>query len=113
MEVLQARRHDKDLDTASTLTQRVRQMMRERTASTLDRWLMDCQASGMPALVHFASGLPREPPAGHAALTLPYRHGQVEGQITTLTLLKRQSDGRAKLDWLPQWMLPAACCAST
>jgi hypothetical protein len=107
-EVLQARRHDKDLDTADTLTQRFRQRMRARTASTLDRWLLDCLASGMPELVHVASGLPREPPAGQAALTRPYRNGQVEGQITTLKLLKRPSYGRATLDWLRQRMLHAA-----
>jgi transposase len=107
-EVLQALRHDKDLDTAYTLTQRFCQMMRERTASTLDRWLMDCQASGMPALVHFTSGLQREQPAVQAALTLPYSNRQVEGQITTLKLLKRQSYGRAKLDVLRQRMLHAA-----
>jgi transposase len=108
VEVLQALRHDKDLDTASTLTQRFCQMKREWTASTLDLWLMDCQASGMPELVHFASGLQREQPAVHAALTLPYSHGQVEGQITKLTLLKRQSYGRAKLDLLRQRMLHTA-----
>jgi len=71
-EILRALRHDKHLDTAYTLTQRFRQMMRARAASPLDRWLVDCQASGMPELVHFASGLQREQAAVHAALTLPY-----------------------------------------
>jgi transposase len=107
-EVIQALRHDKDLDTAYTLTQRFRQMRRARTASTLDRWLMDCLPSGMPELVHFASGLPREQPAVQAALALPYSNGQVEGHITKLTLLKRPSYGRAKLDLLRQRMLHAA-----
>jgi transposase len=108
VEVLQALRHDKDLDTAYTLTQRSRQMMRARAASTLDPWLMDCQASGMLELVHFASRLQREQPAVQAALTLPYSNGQVECQITKLKLLKRQSYGRAKLDLLRQRMLHAA-----
>jgi transposase len=107
-EVLQALRHDKDLDTASTLAPRVRQMVQARAASTLDLWLRDCLASGMPELVHFASGLQREQPAVQAALTLPYSNGPVEGQITKLKLLKRQSDGRAKLDLLRQRMLHAA-----
>jgi transposase len=106
--ILQALRHDKELDRAYTLTQRFRQMMRERAASTLDLWLRDCLASGMPELVNFASGLQREQPAVQAALTLPYSNGQVEGQITKLKLLKRQSYGRAKLDLLRQRMLHAA-----
>jgi transposase len=107
-EVLQALRHDKDLDTAYTLTQRFRQMMHARAAPTLEHWLRGCLASGMPELVHFASGLQREQPAVHAALTLPYSNGQIEGQITKLKLLKRQSYGRAKLDLLRQRMLHAA-----
>lgn len=107
-EVLQKLRHDKDLDTAYMLTQRFRQIMRARTASTLDSWLTDCLASGMPELVHFASGLQREQAAVQAALTLPYSNGQIEGQITKLKLLKRQGYGRAKLDLLRQRMLHAA-----
>ena len=107
-EMLQALRHDKDLDAAYTLTQRFRQMMRARDASTLDLWLTDGLASGIPELVHFASGLQREQPAVQAALELPYSNGQVEGQITKLKLLKRQSYGRAKLDLLRQRMLHAA-----
>ena len=71
-EILRALRHDKDLDTAYSLTQRFRQMMRARAASTLDRWLTDCQTSGMPELVHFANGLQREQAVVQAALTLPY-----------------------------------------
>jgi transposase len=106
--VLQEMRRDKDLDAASTVTQRFPQRRRDRASSTLDPWLVDCQASGMPALVYFASGLQREQSAVQAALTLPYSNGQVEGQITKLTLLKRQSYGRATLDLLRQRMLHAA-----
>jgi transposase len=83
-------------------------MMHERTATALAPWLTDCQASGLPELVHFASGLRREQPAVQAALELPYSHGQVEGQITKLKLLKRQGYGRAKLDLLRQRLLHAA-----
>jgi hypothetical protein len=101
-------RRDKALETAYTLTQRFRQMMRERAASTLDLWRVDGLASGMPELVHLASGLPREHSAVQAALELPYSNGQVEGQITKLKLLKRQSYRRAKLGLLRQRMLHAA-----
>jgi transposase len=69
---------------------------------------MDGLACGMAAWVHFASGLPREPSAVQAALTLPYSHGQIEGEITTLTRLKWQSYERAMLDLLRQRMLYTA-----
>jgi transposase len=107
-QVLQALRHDRALETAYTLTQRFRQMIRQRVVAALEPWLMDCLASGMPELVHFASSLQREQPAVQAALALPHSNGQVEGQITKLKLLKRQSYGRAKLDLLRQRMLHAA-----
>ena len=107
-EILKDIRRDKDLERAYTLTQRFRQMMRQRTATAFDSWLVDCLTSGMPELVHFASGLQREHSAVQAALTLPYSNGQVEAQITKLKLLKRQSYGRAKLDLLRQRMLHAA-----
>ena len=101
-------RRDKALERAYTLTQRFRQRMRQRTAPAFDSGLVDCLRRGRPALVHVASGLPREHSAMHAALTLPSSNGQVEGQITTLTLLQRQSYGRAKLELLRQRMLHAA-----
>jgi transposase len=107
-ELLQMRRQDKELETADTLTQRFRQMRRPRTAAALDPWLADGLASGLPELVNFASGWPREHCAVQAAIELPSSNGQVEGQMTTLKRLKRQSDGRAQLDLLRLRMLHAA-----
>jgi transposase len=52
----------------------------------------------MPALVHLASRLPHEQLAVYAALTLLCSTGQVEGQIMTLNLLKRQSYERTTVD---------------
>jgi transposase len=43
-----------------------------------------------------------------AALVYAWSNGQVEGQSNKLTLLKRQMDGRAKLDVLKARMLKAA-----
>ena len=107
-QLLQDIRRDTDLETAYRLTQRFRQMIRQRVAAARDPWLTDCLASGMPELVNFASGLQREHSAVQAALTRPYGNGQVEGQITNLKLLKRQRYGRAKLDLLRQRRLHAA-----
>jgi transposase len=58
--------------------------------------------------MNFASGLQREHSAVQAALELPYRNGQVEGQSTKLKLLTRQSYGRATLDLLRQRILHTA-----
>lgn len=107
-ELLQTRRHDKGLETAYPLTQRFRQMIRRRTATALDPWRADGLASARPALVTFAHGLPRERSAVQGALILSDSHGQVEGQITTVTRLKRQSYGRGQRDLLRQRMLHAA-----
>ena len=107
VERLQALRLDKGLETAYPVTPRFRQMRRARAASPLDRWLRDCQASGMPELVHCARGLRREQAAVQAALTRPDSNGQVEGQITKLKLVKRQMYGRAKLDLLEARLLAA------
>lgn len=106
--ILQALCQDKELEMAYTLTQRFHQMLRARAAAALVSWLMDSLASGMPERVNFANGLQREQSAVQAALELPYNNRQVEGQITQLKLLKRQSYGRAKLDLLRQRMLHAA-----
>jgi hypothetical protein len=68
------------------------------------------KSAGTPAatMARNSNGLQREQSAVQAALELPYNNGQVEGQITQLKLLKRQSYGRAKLDLLRQRMLHAA-----
>lgn len=51
-------------------------------------------------LESFAASLERDGAAVRAALSLPWRSGQAEGQINRLKLLKRSMDGRAKLDLL-------------
>jgi transposase len=84
---------------------------RDRTiwaATALSPWLADCLASEMPELVNLANGLQGQRSAVQNALILPYSNGQVEGHITNLKFLKRQSYGRAKLDLLHQRMLHAA-----
>jgi transposase len=42
-----------------------------------------------------------------AAIDLPWSNGQTDGQITKLTLVKRQMYGRGKLDLLQARMLGA------
>ena len=74
---------------------------RNGTLASLDAWLAEARACGVGAVETFAAGLERDGAAVRAALTLSWSNGQAEGQITRLTLLKRQSYGRASFDLLP------------
>ena len=47
------------------------------------------EQSALPELQFFASGIKRDYAAVHAALTLPYSNGPLEGRINRLKLLKR------------------------
>lgn len=88
------------VDAAYPLARRFVQMIRDRDAPALDKWLADAAASPIPELQRFATSLCRDYAAVAAALKLPWSNGQVEGQINRLKLIKRQMFGRAKLDLL-------------
>lgn len=72
-------RRNKTIDHAYELTQQFVMMVKERNAKPIDTWLLDCQVSEVSDLVTFAQGLEKEGSALHAALTLPYSNGPVEG----------------------------------
>jgi transposase len=90
------------------LAQQFIEMFKERNATPLDTWLCDCQLSGISDLVTFAQGLEKEGSALHAALTLPYSNGPVEGKINKLKYIKRSMYGRAGFPLLRQKVLKAA-----
>jgi transposase len=83
-------------------------MVKERHAQLVDTWLRDCQMSGITDLVTFAQGLEKEASALHAALTLPYSNGPVEGKINKLKYIKRSMYGRSGFPLLRQRVLKAA-----
>lgn len=68
-----------------------------RKAAELDPWLAQALRS---SIASFARGLQRDIDAVHAALTLPWSTGPVEGKINKLKLIKRSMYGRAGLDLL-------------
>lgn len=68
----------------------------EREPEPLKRAL----ASGLPELREVAAGMSRDVAAVDAALVHERSSGQVEGQVTRITLVKRQMYGRANLDLL-------------
>jgi transposase len=71
-------------------------------------WLKRAEASALPEIRSFATGLRRDQTAVEAAITSVWSNGQVEGQVNRLKALKRQMFGRAKLDLLEKRFLYAA-----
>jgi len=93
---------------AYTLTQAFLALVRGRRGEALAAWIAQATQSGIDALGRFARGLQEDLAAVTAGLTLPWSQGPVEGQITRLKWLKRQSYGRAGFTLLRQRLLQAA-----
>lgn len=70
-------------------------MVRAMEPGRLEGWLRRAEAS---LVASFARGIGRDRSAVQAAITLPWSNGQTEGQITKLKLVKRQMNGRGKID---------------
>jgi len=97
-----------DAAAAYLLAQRFLALLRGRDATDFDPWLLAAEQSDVPELQRFAAGLRRDYAAVHAALTLPWSNGQVEGQVNRLKLLKRAMYGRASFVLLRLRVLAAA-----
>lgn len=82
------------------LVQRFRQLVKERQAEQLDRWLDDCQNTELTQLKTFAKGIQQDYDAIRAALSQPWSNGQTEGQVNRLKFIKRQMYGRASFELL-------------
>jgi transposase len=93
---------------AHALSQAFLAMVRERRGHDLEAWIMEATDSGSDALARFARGLREDLAAVTAGLTRDWSNGPVEGQITRLKLLKRQSYGRAGFALLRRRVLQAA-----
>jgi hypothetical protein len=88
-------------------------MMPQLTGDGLERWMTAVQASDLPELHSFVTGLRRDFDAAKAGLTLPYSSGKVEGHVNRVKMLKRQMYGRANPDPLRKRMLLADRQGST
>jgi len=82
-------------------------MTRERQGHHLNTWIAAAQASGIPPLRRFATGLLADYDAVRAGLTLPWSSGAVEGNVTRIKAIKRQMYGRANFDLLRRRVLLA------
>lgn len=75
-------------------------MVKLRLAEQLDRWLNTAETVGIVQAQNFALSVRQAYAAGRAALCLPWRNGQTEGQVNRMKCIKRQMYGRAKFDLL-------------
>lgn len=95
-----------DLDTAHQLIGRFAGILVNRTGGEkLEPWVADAEASTLPELRKFATGLRRDWDAVMAGLSTEWSSGQVEGHVNRLKLIKRQMFGRGKPDLLRKRVL--------
>jgi len=80
-------------------------MIKKGLADQLDTWIRAAEESGFKG---FALSLRQDRDAVHAALTMPWSTGPVEGQINRLKVIKRSMYGRAGFDLLRHRVLAAA-----
>lgn len=82
-----------DLDAASTLISRFAEILvHPRGRERLEQWVQDAEASALPELRGFASGLRKDWDAVVASLSMHWN----PGPINRIKMLKRQMFGRAK-----------------
>ena len=91
---------NEELRTVYLLSQEFVTLLKERQAEALDSWLKRAKESRVTELGSFVNGIRRDYAAVHAACSLPWSNGIVEGHINRLKFLKRQMFGRAHLDLL-------------
>lgn len=95
-----------DLNTACVLITRFAEMLTTRSGpDKLEDWVHDAEASGLPELHGFATGLRKDFDAVMAGLSLHWSSGAVEGHVNRTKMLKRQMFGRAKPDLLRKRVL--------
>jgi len=90
------------INQAYELAQGFQKMVRERMVDEFENWVGLAEKSIVPGMKNFAAGLKRDDQAVKMAFSQPWSNGQVEGQVNRLKLIKRQMQGRAKLDLLRQ-----------
>jgi transposase len=80
-------------------------MIKQGLADQLDGWISAAEEGGFKG---FARSLRQDLAAVHAALTLPWSTGPVEGQINRLKVIKRSMYGRAGFNLLRRRVMGAA-----
>ena len=94
-------------DTAYSLVRDFLTLVHKREGKRLDAWIEAVQASQIPELQRFVTGIVKDKDAVVAGLTLAWSNGPVEAQVGKLKVVKRSMCGRAKLPLLRQRLLNA------
>jgi transposase len=101
---------DPIIASAAELVQALRRLLRTRQEGQLAAWATACEVSPIPELHRFVRHLRQEWPQAVAASTQPESQGLVEGFITKLKLIKRQTYGRAGFLLLRKRVLHMEAC---
>ncbi|MEX5711375.1 ISL3 family transposase [Parafrankia sp. FMc6] len=90
-----------DLDTARELVASFADMLvHRRGGAALQAWVQRAEASALPELRGYATGLRADWDAVAAGVTHAWSSGQVEGHVNRIKMIKRQMYGRANPDLL-------------
>jgi transposase len=98
---------DPEFATGHTLLNRFRSLITASNGAVLGIWLSDAQAIDIAPFVEFANNIGADRAAVKAALATNWSTGPVEGLVHRVKPIKRQGDGRAKLDLLRRRVLAA------
>lgn len=104
----QVRARSRHLDTTANRVAEFADMITGLHGDRLDTWIATVEASDLPHLQSFASGLRRDHAAVLNGLSMSHNSGTVEGTVNKIKFFKRQMYGRAKLDLLRKRVLLAA-----
>lgn len=97
-----------EIRTAQALVERFRALLQTRGHTDFTKWVQTAAASTVPEVRTFAASLRSDEQAVRAGLTVDWRSGQVEGQVTKVKLMKRLMFGGANFDLLRGRVLYAA-----
>jgi transposase len=89
------RNRDAELSAALDLADESAALIRKKAQTTLADWLARAESAACPEVRRFAEGIRRDESAVHAAVTVEWSNGSVEGHVNRLKMIKRQMDGRA------------------
>lgn len=100
-------RENESIRKVHELSERFRQLMKEKSAEGLARWCED--AENVTGYMGFVRGLRQDYAAVKQAFVSEWSNGQTEGQVNRLKMIKRQGYGRASFDLLRRRVLFRNC----
>jgi transposase len=95
------------LNTLATHVTQFATILTGRHGERLDAWIAAAEASDLPSLHSFTTGLKADYAAVRNGLTLPYSSATVEGNVNRIKMIKRQMYGRASFTLLRKRVLLA------